>query len=114
MVEHGGLHGTPDEGALDSTIARPRNLFAYEPDSSIYELAASYGFGFARNHCFPDGNKRLALVAMDVFLMANGYELVASEPEAVVTMRALAPDELTEPGLAKWVEQSSALLKQEP
>jgi hypothetical protein len=30
LVEHGGLEGIRDEGLLDSALARPKNLYAYE------------------------------------------------------------------------------------
>ena len=51
---------------------------------------AAYGYALARGHCFTDGNKRVALVVIDVFLRMNGSELTASEPDAVVTLQALA------------------------
>jgi len=111
LAEHGGLTGPPDDNALESTLARPRNRLAYEPDSSIFELAAAYGFGFSRNHCFPDGNKRIALVAIDVFLQANGYELRVDEPEAVVATRGVATGELTEQALSTWIKSHSVSLE---
>ncbi len=79
MSEHGGLPGPPDEGALQSTLARPLHLLAVKQSSTLFDLAASYGHGFARNHCFPDGNKRMALESIDVFLIVNGHELMALE-----------------------------------
>ena len=51
---------------------------------------AAYGYALARGHCFTDGNKRVALAVIDVFLRMNGSELTASEPDAVVTLQALA------------------------
>lgn len=108
MEEHGGLRGPVDEDRLESTLARAKNLEAYNHQSpSIYEFAATYGYGFARNHCFSDGNKRIALTASSVFLRMNGYMLTASEEEAVVTMQALASGEIDEKSLAKWIEQHS-------
>lgn len=80
---------------------------AYNPDCSVFELAARYGHGFARNHSFPDGNKRLALVTIDVFLVANGYELTATEVEAVATITSLAAGEITEDQLAEWIEANA-------
>jgi len=44
-----GLHGIRVKGALESTLARPQQLLHYEPNASIYGLAASYGYGFAKN-----------------------------------------------------------------
>lgn len=105
--EHGGLPGSPDQGALESTITRPRNLVAYQEAATIFELAAAYGFGFARNHCFPDGNKRLALISIDVFLQINGHELVAEEADAVLTIQEVASGDLTESELAAWIAENS-------
>ena len=63
---------------MEATLARPLNLLAYDdPDAALPRLAAAYGHGFARNHCFADGNKRVALVSMDVFLGMNNFELNA-------------------------------------
>jgi len=52
----------------------------------------------------PDGNKRVALAIIDVFLRLNGLELMADEMDAVDTIRALAAGELTEEQLADWIE----------
>ena len=110
LADHGGLPGPPDEGALDATLARPQNLLAYQPESTIFELAASYGYGFACNHCFLDGNKRAALAAMDVFLAINGQDLVADEAEAVVVVNSVAAGELSQEELAEWLESNSSPL----
>jgi len=105
---YGGLQGPVNEGALDSTLARPRHLEAYSnPPPTIFELAASYGYGFAKNHCFADGNKRVALAAVDVFLQLNGYELSASEAEAAVVIREAASDIVNEQELAIWIRDNS-------
>ncbi len=55
----------------------------------MFDLAAAYAYGFAKNHAFIDGNKRIALVVIDVFLRLNGYKLVASEAEAVIKINNL-------------------------
>lgn len=100
---YGGTHGVLNEGALASTLARPRNLEAYEGVEDLCRLAACYGWGFAKNHCFVDGNKRVALTAMDVFLALNGLDLVAGEPEIVTVIHALCTGDLDEQGLAVWL-----------
>ena len=74
LAEHGGAPGLRDEVLLDSALGRPQNLLAYgSPDLS--DLAASYGYGLAKNHAFVDGNKRIAFAAADVFLRINGWRL---------------------------------------
>lgn len=100
----------PNEDKLAATLARPQHLLAYEPESSLFELAAAYGYGFARNHCFPDGNKRVALASMDIFLMLNGHDLVPDEAEAVAIVNAVAADEFSQADLAEWLEHNSTPL----
>ena len=107
IEEFGGLHGIRDEGALESTLARPVNLIGYEPETPIHELAASYGFGFANNHVFNDGYKRISQTAIDVFLMLNGMQLVAEEVEAVCVIKDVATGEMDEASLADWIYDNS-------
>ena len=109
IAQHGGLHGVRDKGLLGSALARPRQKLAYG-DPGLAELAAAYGFGLCRNHPFLDGNKRIALVVVDVFLQMNGQELVASEEDAVVTFRDLAAGEIGEDPLAQWIGRNCAPL----
>jgi death-on-curing protein len=61
IAEHGGILGIRDITLLESALTRPKQRFIYEPESTIFKLAASYGFGLAKNHPFVDGNKRVAL-----------------------------------------------------
>jgi death-on-curing protein len=100
---HGGSLGLRDRGLLESALERPRNRFHYEPTSDLPSLAASYGFGIAKNHPFVDGNKRVAFQAMYLFLGLNGLRIDASEEEVVATTLSLASGDLDEPGLAAWL-----------
>lgn len=102
LAEHGGATGIRDEGLLDSALARPLNLVAYgEPDA--LELAAAYGFGLAKNHPFTDGNKRVAAIATESFLMLNGFELTVSDEDFVMMFLRLAAGEIGEIDLADWL-----------
>lgn len=104
IAEHGGLTGPPRQGDLEAALGRPNNLHAYaEQPPSLSRLAAAYGFALARGHCFPDGNKRVALAVMDVFLRLNDLELDAGELDAVATIQALAAGSLSEEALGVWV-----------
>lgn len=107
LAEHGGPPGVRDQGALESALARPVNLAAYEePDAAA--LAASYAFGLARNHSFIDGNKRTAWVVARLFLTANGVALNFARDDAVRTMLALASGDLDEDALAGWFRERIA------
>ena len=101
--EHGGQLGLRDEGLLESALARPRHLWAYEANVDLAALAAEYGYGLAKNHAFLDGNKRIALVAMNVFLLLNDMEIEASEPAFVEIMLQVADGRMNRDELAAWV-----------
>lgn len=110
LAEHGGSPGVRDEGLLDSALARPQQLHAYgDPSPDLADLAASLGFGLARNHPFVDGNKRTAHVCYRVFLALNGANTVASEEEKYVTTLALADGSLSEADFATWLRQHIVL-----
>jgi death-on-curing protein len=101
----GGAEGIIlDPGKLSSALARPRHLHTYNPDASLYQLAAAYGWGLAKNHPFVDGNKRTAFVVMAAFLQVNGIELIAPEAEVVTTMLAVAAGEMSEEELSAWLQ----------
>ena len=106
IAEHGGSSGLRDKGLLESALSRPRQMFSYEVEVTIFDLAAGYGFGLAKNHPFIDGNKRTALAITAVFLEINGYTLNAPESEAVVVFEKLAAGDLSEQELANWLIDS--------
>lgn len=99
----GGARGLRDEGLQDSALAWPHNILACNPDSSIADIAASYGYGLARNHPFVDGNKRAAFLCIGLFLAINGRGLSADPLDAIRKIFALASGELPEQELAKWI-----------
>ena len=106
--EHGGLHGIREEGALEFTLARPVHLLNYKPEAKIHDLAASHGFGFAKNHVFNDGNKRISLAVIDIFLRINGMQLIAEEVDAVCVIRDVATGAIEEVDLAIWIHGNSS------
>jgi len=107
LAEHGGSPGIRDTELLGSALAKPKQRLHYEPDSTLFQLAASYSFGIAKNHPFIDGNKRVALTVGATFLELNGFLLNASEPETAFVFEELAASNLTEQELAQWFESNS-------
>jgi len=107
LAEHGGSDGIRDENLLDSALAKPRNVFAYEEGASLYRLAASYAFGIARNHAFVDGNKRTALVIAEGFLRLNGIKITGQPEDKYLTFLGLAEGSLSEAELAAWFMKHS-------
>ena len=106
LAEFGGEPGIRDEGLLDSALRKPENLFAYDKPT-LFDLAASYGFGLVKNHPFIDGNKRVGFVVALVFLELNGYRFQAPEAEAAVRTLALAAGEMSEAEFAAWLKVNS-------
>jgi death-on-curing protein len=103
LAEHGGLWGLRDEAALQSALARPRNVHAYERGADAARLAAAYGFGIVRGHPLNDGNKRAGFLAIGLFLELNAFDLEVEEADAVRTILDLAAGNLTEKALAEWI-----------
>ena len=102
LAEHGGAPGIRDRGLFESALARPQNLAAYgEPDAAA--LAAAYCYGLAKNHSFIDGNKRISLVALEAFLVLNGYRLEAHDAQCVLIILSVASGAMGEGELAEWI-----------
>jgi death on curing protein len=106
IQNYGGLDGIRDIGLLQSALAPPKNIAAYGAED-VYLLAASYGFGIARNHPFLDGNKRTAFLCTIAFLRTHGVTFKASQAEAAATFIELAAGNLSENGLATWLRNNS-------
>ncbi|OCQ94380.1 death-on-curing protein [Oscillatoriales cyanobacterium USR001] len=108
IQQHGGSLGIRDENLLAASLARPRHLLV-DGQPNIFDLAAAYGYGLAKNHPFIDGNKRTAFAVMATFLLVNGYLLEVPEMEVVQMMERLATDQETQESLAQWLRQNSVL-----
>ena len=102
LAIHGGVAGLRDEGLFESALARTEILAAYgSPD--VFECAAAYAFGLARNHPFVDGNKRVAFLASGVFLRINGYRLNVSQADAAEAVISLAAGAICDSAYAAWL-----------
>ena len=107
LVYFGGSDGLRDRGLLESALARPENILAYEPDADVFRLAAGYGHGLVKNHPFIDGNKRTGTLAAVVFLGINGVEVEFDEAEIAVMIIGVAASEFSELDLADWLRKNA-------
>ena len=110
--EHGGLPWLRDEGLLLSALSRPEKAYhCSDPKPDAAELAAAYGFGFAKNHPFNDANKRTALIAMRLFLRINGYDLAASPADKYKTIKRVAASDIIEDEPAQKIRKNLKEIK---
>ena len=79
IQRHGGKAGVRDMGLLESAILRCQSGYY----ATLAEQGASLLHSLCMNHCFVDGNKRVALLAAVVFFKMNGYNLKVSNNEMV-------------------------------
>jgi death-on-curing protein len=101
----GGAPGLRDDGMLRSALQRPKDKWHYE-NAGMDTLAAAYAFGLAKNHPFVDGNKRVAFMAMMVFLRKNGVSFAPEPAHATAMILSLAAGEVSEESLARWVRDN--------
>jgi death-on-curing protein len=106
LAEHGGSAGVRDEGLLESALARPQQLHAYDdPAPDLADLAAALAYGLARNHPFVDGNKRTAAVCCETFIELNGATLDAADADLYEQYLVLAEGKLPERDFAAWLRE---------
>jgi death-on-curing protein len=103
LALEGGAAGLRDEGLLQSALARPQQLRAYQSEADVIQMAAAYTAGIVRDHPFIDGNKRTGFVVGVLFLELNGYRFVASEEDAAEAVLSLADGRLKEEAFAEWM-----------
>jgi death on curing protein len=101
----GGAPGLRDEGMLRSALERPINKRRYE-QAGLVEPAAAYAFGLAKNHAFVDGNKRIAFMAMTIFLNKNGIPFSPDPAQSTTIILSLAAGEVSEESLTRWIRDN--------
>ena len=91
IADYGGDPGIRDRGLLEAAVHSPMwsaGLVDAYPD--VFTKTAALLRSLALNHSFVDGNKRTAFVSALMFLAINGYQLKASEEDAVEFMFKVA------------------------
>lgn len=101
----GGRHGVRDQALPESALGQAQQTYAYTVD--LFEAAAQYGVSLAKNHPFPDGNKRTAADCMLTFLILNGIEPTLTPAQLFEWMLQVAVGELDRPALAELLRKHS-------
>jgi death-on-curing protein len=79
-LEYGGAPGINNFTLIESAIGRPYTGY-YRP---IYKKAAALAHSLCRNHGFTDGNKRTALISVELLLDRSGYQFVDLPSDTLV------------------------------
>lgn len=104
IAETGGLDGIRDDSLLESALNAPFQSFdGIDVFPSIQQKAARLAFGLIKNHAFIDGNKRIGVHTMLVFLALNKIELDYTQDELSDTVLKIAAGELDFEDLLQWI-----------
>lgn len=97
----GGTSGVRDKGLLESALLRPQTGY-YD---TLSMQAAALLQSLCRNHCFVDGNKRVAFATAAIFLRLNGYRLRldAADGESFIINEVIGNKAQIE-AIATWLE----------
>ena len=100
----GGSDGIRDIGLLESALETPFQSYGGEElYPSIWAKAARLCYGLVKNHALVDGNKRIGVHAMLVFLSVNGYDLEYTQKELSNLILDVAADKKQYKDLLQWL-----------
>jgi len=100
----GGLDGIRDINLLDLSVNSPYHTFGGQQlYPTLQAMAAHLAFSLIKNHPFLDGNKRIGIFAMMVFLKINGLPLSCTDSELETLGWGLADGSITETELLDFV-----------
>jgi len=105
-AETGGSTGIREQGLLESALEGAFSGFGNEEFyPTPEEKAARMGYTLISNHAFVDGNKRIGIFIMLIFLEVNGARLECTDDDIVQAALAVADGSLDYPGLLEWVKK---------
>lgn len=109
MADSGTEAAVRDVGLVASAVSRPAaSAFGQDAYPTIFLKAAAMMHSLGRNHAFVDGNKRIAWVATETFLLLNRQRaLDVSDIDAEVFVLAVVAGAYTVEQTAEWLEWHS-------
>ena len=100
--------GVRDENLLASAVNTPFQTFmGNDLYPSLYDKAAQLCYGIANNHPFTDGNKRTALHSMYVYLIINGFDIMATQQDVENMIIDVASGNMTNTELGQWLQKNT-------
>jgi len=102
--ETGGANGLRDTDLLESAIEAIYQTFGgVELYPTVEEKGAWLGYSLISNHAFVDGNKRIGMLAMMVFLELNGVRINPTNESFFETGIGVASGKIKYEGLLEWI-----------
>lgn len=102
--ETGGSPSVRDLSLLNSAL---ESAFATFGGRELYptrqQKAARIGFSLISNHAFVDGNKRIGMYVLLIFLEVNGVKIRPTNDEVARVGLAVAAGEMTYDDLLEWI-----------
>ena len=103
----GGDPNVRDPDLLDSALESAFATFdGIELYPSVEEKGARIGFSLISNHAFVDGNKRIGMFVLLIFLEINGVRVSPSNEEVARVGLAVAAGEMKYGDLLRWIEEN--------
>lgn len=103
--------GIRDFGLLESAVNAPFQTFdGQDLYENIFDKAAHLAYGLTNNHGFVDGNKRVAIHAMLVYLMINGIDLEYTQEELVKLGLDMAEGKILPDEISLWLKSRERLI----
>ena len=104
----GGSDGVRDEGLLESSLNSPFQTFGGEDVyPSLMHKASRLCYGIISNHPFIDGNKRIGVHTMLVFLALNRVELNYTQQELIDSGLGIASGNVSAEQIFRWLNNHS-------
>ncbi len=102
--ETGGVPNIRDLQLLDSAL---ESVFQTFDGAELYpskeEKGARLGYALISNHAFVDGNKRIGMYVLLIFLEVNGVKIRPTPSEVARVGLAVAAGEMRYPELLSWI-----------
>jgi death-on-curing protein len=105
VMQTGGSDGIRDYNLLDSAIMSPFQTFGgTDLYPTLHAKAAQLGYQLINNHAFLDGNKRIGMHIMLLFLLINGEKVLASDEEKIKLGLSIAQDIIKPSDICAWLD----------
>lgn len=101
----GGLDGLRDNRLLDSALNSPFQTFdSKELYPDILDKAAQLCYSVIENHPFLDGNKRIGVHLMLLFLELNNIQINYTQKELIDFGYGVASGKISKEEIKEWIQ----------